>query len=217
MSGHLYEVIRRDVLRGLWTPGSRLQLSLLAEHYGASVTVIREALTRLATERMVNNHPQRGFFVQELSLEELHGLTLVRKHSDALALRLSIEHGDLAWESALITSHHVLARTPSREPSDPHRATEEWSEAHRDFHLALISACGIPVLQEWSKELLDSTELYRWWSAPFDQTTHRDVAGEHAEILEAALARDVDRAVALLCDHYQRSHDTVVETGLLAP
>lgn len=215
LAGQVHDRIRRDILRGEIKPGTRLQPPRLAGHYATSTTVIREALTRLSTESIVVNHPQRGFFVQELSIPELNGLTLVRKHADALALRLAIEKGDLEWESSVVTAHHVLQRTPRRESDNPQHTTEAWSEAHRSFHSALISACGIPTLQRLSQELFDSTELYRRWTAPFEQPTNRDIEREHSEILEAVIARDADRAVAVLCNHYQLSHDIIIETGLV--
>jgi DNA-binding GntR family transcriptional regulator len=215
LAGEIHDRIRRDILRGTIKPGTRLQPPLLAEQYLTSTTVIREALTRLSTESIVLNHPQRGFFVQDLSIHELDGLTLVRKHADSLALRLAIEKGDLEWESSVVTAHHVLQRTPRREVANPQYTTEAWSEAHRSFHLALVSACGIPTLQRLAQELFDSTELYRRCTAPFDQPSNRNIEQEHAEIVEAVIARDADQAVSLLCNHYQRSHDIIIETGLI--
>jgi len=210
----IHDTIRREILNGAWRPGERLQPGDLADRYSTSTTVVREALTRLAGEGFVSLVPNRGFFVPTLSLESLRDLTEVRCRTEALAIELALERGDVAWESALIASHHTLSRTPRRNPDDPYHTSEEWADAHREFHNQLISACRVPVLTELSSKLADATELHRRWAAPSPPASTRDVEAEHTAILEAALARDAALAGALLREHYERTVQIVLESGL---
>jgi DNA-binding GntR family transcriptional regulator len=55
-----------------------------------------------------------------------------------------------------------------------------------------------------------SAELYRRWSVSLGGESGRDISGEHAGILEAAVARDTPRAVALLTAHIRRTTDILL-------
>jgi DNA-binding GntR family transcriptional regulator len=211
----VHERIRSDVLNGRWMPGEKLQPVTLADQYRTSTTVIREALTRLAGEKFVVVEPNRGFFVPRLSLSVLRDLTEVRCRTESLALELTIQRGDLAWESELIACHHQLSRTPRRGKDDPHHVFEAWAIAHRAFHAKLIEACNVPVLINLSRQLSDSTELYRRWAAPSPAAGVRDVEREHSDILEATLARDAALASQLLRKHYETTVDVVLNSGLV--
>lgn len=211
----IHERVRLDILDGQWRPGDRLQPAALADRYQTSTTVIREALTRLVGERFVVVEPNRGFFVPKLSLDELRDLTEVRCRAETHALELAVQRGDLSWESDLIAAHHKLSRTPRRSEKDPRHVADAWAEAHREFHTKLIEACRVPVLLELSRQISDATELHRRWAAPSSAASHRNVEEEHEEILNAALARDVETASALLRRHYECTLQVVLNSGLL--
>ncbi len=109
----VYESLRADILFGRRLPSSRLQVNEIAEAYGVSLSVVREAVTRLASEDLVESAPQRGFRVRPISVDHLQDLTWVRVQLETLALRESIAKGDVAWESALVAAHHRLSATPT--------------------------------------------------------------------------------------------------------
>lgn len=206
------DLIRADILGGVWAPGEKLQLANLSSSYETSSTVIREALTWLAGERLVTLRPNRGFFVPELRPEELEDLIELRCLSEELGIRLAVERGDPAWESELIAAHHALESTPRRELDHPLRVSEGWAAAHQNFHAKLLSACRVPALIELTATFSGVTELYRAWanSGPADK---RDIAGEHRAILEATLARDAELAGSLLRAHYTTTMRIMLEFG----
>lgn len=195
--------LRADILGGQFRPGMRLKFAELCEKYGASVSVIREALTRLAEQSLVTSAPRIGFRVAPLSLDDLRDITAARVDVEGLALRYSIEHGDVTWEANLVAAHHRLERTPLLEGDDPPRVSDAWEEAHRAFHAALLEGCGNPRLLCMTESLRDASELYRRWSQPREMD--RDVAAEHRELLELALARNADGAAASLRTHFERT------------
>ncbi|MFX4891490.1 hypothetical protein ABTB75_19265, partial [Acinetobacter baumannii] len=73
---------------------------------------LREALNRLTTEEFVVGMEQRGFYVKEVSKEELQELTKTRCWVEGLALRESMQNATQGWEEALLVAHHRLDRTP---------------------------------------------------------------------------------------------------------
>jgi len=209
----LYGDLRSEILSGRRTPGERILLKDVADAHGVSLTVVREAVTRLAAEGSVEASPQQGFRVRSLSVADLLDLTWMRVQLETLALRESIAHGDLVWESQLVAAHHTLASTPIYTESG--EANPEWRAAHDAFHGALASACGSELLRQTRQRLFDASELYRNWSARSiaGATSQRPVGDEHREILEATLQRDSERAVGLLTAHLQRTTQILLDAA----
>jgi DNA-binding GntR family transcriptional regulator len=211
LSAEVYHRIRREIFNGTLRPGERLPPGALSETYNASTTVVREALTLLAGERLVTSASGKGFFVPEIVYEELRDTVMVRIHLESLAVRLSIERGGVDWESGVITAHHRLARTPRRTPEEPDHVSEDWSKQHRVFHEMLVSGCGSPILANLCSQLISATELYRITAAPEPGAASRDVEAEHAAIMRAALNGETDVTISLLADHYNRTADIILK------
>ena len=70
----IYDRIKSLLLAHTLAPGQLLQIGTLAEELGVSTTPVREALTRLAAERLIVFAPKRGFFAKTASEDELRGL-----------------------------------------------------------------------------------------------------------------------------------------------
>ncbi len=199
----VYGSIRAEVLTGRLEPGTKLRLRDFAVRHGVSLSVVREAVTRLAEQGLVQSSPQRGFRVMPLSIDDLIDLTRARVLIETLALRESIIHGDLDWESTVIARHHTLQRTPMT-TADGH-VSQSWASAHRLFHVSLLSGCNSTRLESIATGLRDCSELYRHWSRELAHDTGRDVASEHREIAELSAARDADAACAALGKHIERT------------
>jgi DNA-binding GntR family transcriptional regulator len=199
------EQLHFDILNGGFAPGERLKPVELSAHFGVSLGVMREALGMLAAKDLVRIDRNRGCHVMSWSLEALAHLTATRKITEGAALRLSVTRGGLTWESEVIAAHHRMANLPILLPDAPTSRNEEWARAHLDFHHKLIEACGNPVLLDICDRLSLSADVYRAWSGPGTREVHRDVAGEHKSLLDAALAHDADRAVALFEAHIDRT------------
>ena len=196
--------VREDLLAGAFAPGEPLRLAAVRDRYDAGLTPLREALFQLSAEGLVTVEGQRGFRAAAVSIEDLTDLTEQRVFVEARALRLSIDYGDVAWESTVLAAHHRLARTVMVEPGTS-VLTAIWTQAHRDFHRSLVQACGSAWLLRFRDVLSDQSERYRRWS--MREQPDRDVAYEHRILAEATLARDPDLAVQHLSDHYRRTAD----------
>jgi len=119
---------------------------------------------------------------------------------DVHALRESIEHGDDAWEAAIVAAFYRLEKVESRLPDGPVILDDEWSALHRDFHAVLLAACPSPRQLAWSASLFDQAERYRRFSARYRKSARRK-SNEHKKLMDATLRRDADTACALLTDH----------------
>ena len=212
----VYEQIRQDILAARLAPGERLKVNPLCERFSASLTVVREALTRLAEQGLVSFEPQAGFSVVTLDAEGLTDLTDVRVQVENLAVTWSIERAGLAWETGVVAATYALGRTSQHIPGNSGEMSEEWAAAHAAFHTALAGGCGSPVLMEIRAGLYDRSELYRRWAQPVVREG-RDVHAEHAAIAEGALGRDPAAATSLLERHLRRTAEILLTSGLIAP
>jgi DNA-binding GntR family transcriptional regulator len=206
----VFDRLRGDILAGRQRPGERLRYTDLCDRYATSTGVLREALLRLVEQGLVIGEAQHGFRVVPLSTADLLELTEARSELEAVTLRLAVTNGDVNWESRLIAVHHLLTRSPQLDPDDPDRLSDAWVTAHDKFHAALLDGCANQRLKSVAATLRASAELYRRWSVPLGGESGRDVSGEHAGILEAAVARDTPRAVDLLTAHIRRTTDILL-------
>jgi DNA-binding GntR family transcriptional regulator len=214
----VYAQLRDDILAGRLTPGSRLPFAELGARYDSSMSAIREGLQRLVEQGLVVSEPQLGFRVATLSIDDLQDLTTARCEIEGLALRYSIEHGDLAWEAGVVAAWHTLERTPlgAADADGVEALAREWTTAHSAFHTALIAGCPNRRILAAASALRDGAELYRHWSwrtAGVD----RDVVAEHQAQVEAALARDADLAVRLLHEHLVTTTHLLVVANQRSP
>lgn len=203
---NVYGAIKSDICMGWLRPGQRLHLGEICKEQGVSLSVVREAVTRLTAERLVKARPQQGFSVWPLSVPDLLDLTRVRIEIETLALRESITKGDLAWEAELVAAHHRLEGTV-RGPDAPGDVPNfAWMKAHSEFHAALASACTSPLLKQLRQQLSDAAELYRHWSVSLGKTKpKRDLSKEHRDLMDAAIAHDPVLGVELITEHIQRT------------
>lgn len=202
-----YEAIRGDILTGLHTPDKKLKIQDLANELAVSPGAVREALSRLVPEQLVVSRDQRGFAVAPLSIGDLEDLTDLRCEIEAIALRKSVEQGDVDWEAGLLAAAHRLRVTPMR--IDGHVGLNPgWVAAHSGFHAALVAACGSRRLIALHAQLYEQSERYRGLSSHLETT--RNVDDEHQEIVNLALDRDADGLINATLDHLRRTTNLIV-------
>lgn len=206
----VFEQLRADIFDRRYQPGVRLLPNELCERFDVGVGVIREALAMLAERKLVRFARNRGFHVTTLSRDALTDLTVARTINEGAAIRMSVQRGDVAWESRVLAAHHLMASLPLYHPGPPPRRNNEWARAHIAFHATLLAACGNEVLLDICHRLSDAGELYRAWSGR-GGALNRDIAGEHAAIMQAALAHDAELAGSLLEAHIERTATIVLE------
>lgn len=206
----VYEALREKLLDGAYRPGAKLGIDALGAGFGVSPSVVREALARLTSDRLVTAMPQRGFAVAELSIEDLDDLTEVRIEVETRCLVRSIHAGDVDWEAALLASWHRLSSVGTTPEGRRH---PDWERLHAQFHDDLVAACDNAWWLRLRGELYTQAERYRRaLRAQADRT--RDVEAEHRELVELAMRRDAEGASRALAQHLERTARAAREAGL---
>lgn len=197
--------LRSAILNGEIPPRARLRLDELRNTYQVSLSPVREALLRLAGENLVVGETQRGFSVAETSVENLEEVMMLRRLIEPYALGMAMQRGTVEWEEKLVGVFHRLNRLEDQES----KALEDWEAAHREFHLTLLRACGMPMVLEFCERLYDLADRYRRLYLK-KHPPQRNVKREHADILDKVIARD-PKACELLTQHIERTTSVVIE------
>ena len=204
----VYAQLRRDILNGQLAPGQKLQIEAVTARYGAGGNPVREALSRLSSEGLVDRKEQRGFFVAPISIENWRALVKTRCWAEGKALEESILAREQAWEERVVLAFHRLSRSSWTLSTDTFVVNPEWQKLHRAFHLALISGCGSPFLVQFCENMMDQAQRY-WFISASKAFVARDSEAEHRDILEATLDGDAPQATRRLTDHYTLTLDII--------
>jgi GntR family carbon starvation induced transcriptional regulator len=208
-----YTRLRNLIISNQLLPGQRLKVEPLRELIEVGATPIREALSLLTSEGLVERLDKRGFRVSGVSLEEYTDLQKTRWLVEEHALRESIALGDHAWEDRLVLVTHRLRRLPRTLSEDEAiRSNPEWERMHKLFHMTLLSASQSKALLQFCDQLHDRLNRYRSVAAT-GAPSPRDWKSEHSAIAEAAIDRDAELVVSRLREHYSRT-GTILQATL---
>ena len=119
---------------------------------------------------------------------------------DSQALKSAMAKGDNAWEASIVSSHYTLQKLEKHLGHGPQNLGDAWVVAHKQFHMALLSACPSPRLLQSCASLFDQAERYRQFAAKHRQHP-RQKSNEHQVIMESVLARDTAGACHLIEQH----------------
>ena len=109
-----YVQLRDDIIEGRLVPGEKLRVEHLKSRYAVGAGTLREAITRVVSDALVEAEGQRGFRVAPVTLEDLLQLTDLRLHIELDALRQSIRRGDDDWRRSCRRSSRRCRRSNSR-------------------------------------------------------------------------------------------------------
>ena len=174
------------------------KIEALRARYGGSNHSVREALTQLTAEGLVEANTQRGFRVSSATGADLADIIRLRAELDPIGLRWSMARGDVAWEGRLTGAEHAVARATARLTESADDAALAWDEALRCFHTVLMEACGSPRLIAVTARLYDQSRRFRLANLR-EGLCEPEVVGDTCKaLLRAVLANEEDTAAALL-------------------
>lgn len=217
LAGQTARRLRHDIITLVLKPDERLTFAKLAQLYGVGTSPLREALFMVAGDGLVLAEENRGFRVAPIDVDEMLDISTLRAQLEAQALQRAIALGGDAWEAALVSADHRLKKATRRvravQGEDAvAQAEAEWEQWHHALHTTLCSACGSPWLLRFIGILYEHLERYRRYFWTYAQRVDGADA-EHGQIVEAALDRDADRAMALLQAHFQTQAELSLQAG----
>jgi DNA-binding GntR family transcriptional regulator len=194
LTDRIYQLLKDNIVRHRLEPGARLLDKEIAESLNVSRTPVREALSRLGAEGLVDIVPRRGAFVVNLSTKDVKDVYEVREVLEILAIRLAVPR---LTDKDLVTLEKILDEcTVALERQD----YLTCFELDRKFHDEIVRLSGNAKLAEVNTLLGGNIQTTRWRHCQ-DGYRQQLSLEEHRVVLDALVKRDADLAAKLVSDH----------------
>jgi len=192
----VYEKIREAILDGIIHPGERLSEVDLAEKLTVSRTPVREAIRQLVETKLVTLIPRKGAYVVLLSVQDAKDLYELRSALECCALT------------------HLCQAPPTEALREVRAVFDGFNDSmsqfiHYDrlFHSIIRSGSGNKFLNGVLDNVVDLIQLCRRYA--LEVVPLAASAAEHVGIIDAILARDVEKSQRLLRDHLRRASESL--------
>ena len=195
MQDDIYDRIYMAILEHRLPPGTKLVEERLAEIFGVSRARIRDVLSRLAHEQIVELFPQRGAFIAKPSIEQALNVFEARRLIEPAVVRRLID--TLTPDRLARLRQHCGLEQDARDRDDQ-RAIVRLSG---EFHTLLADLAGNSMLARQMRELSTLTCLIIvLYDAPTATSCRAD---EHLNITQAIADRDAAKAESLMLEHLE--------------
>ena len=204
LSEKIYKALKRDIIRGVYAAGQPVNEKDLAKRYKSSRTPVREAALRLQEDRLLRIVPNRGYFVSEITLQELNDVYEYRTAVECAAVELAARK---AVDSELLQTLTDLAEhayiTNSVE------SYMEFIEADTQLHVGIARLSRNEMLVRAVGEA--RCQMERIMFAAIDIHYYGEVpTREHTEIMRAIREHNAEAARKLMYDHIVQSKSKVL-------
>jgi DNA-binding GntR family transcriptional regulator len=207
LADQAYYALREMIVSLELQPGALVKEGELVASLGIGRTPVREALRRLAQERLIDVFPRRGMIVTTVDVRDLARLCEVRAALEPEAARLAAERAtqaDLDEITALLTELAARRRRDERALID----------LDRRIHHAIYRASHNHYLSSTLEEYY--THALRIWMLGLERTGLSQAVHEHADLLGAILRGNGGRAAELMREHVERFEEEMRDVFLEA-
>lgn len=194
-----YISIRNAIQTGTLNPGQRIGPRELAEDLGISYTPVREALTLLENEGLVNREPNKGTYVRSISRVQMDQIYSLRLFLEPMAASQAAENSSPQLISKL--EGLLLAYKTAVDHN-------EITFKNQDFHYAIYAASLNQPLFGLIKQLWTGLPLQAISLRGGDQESQI----EHTEIVTAIASGDAESAQSKMHTHINRGYRRLLQS-----
>lgn len=205
-ASEVYSALQKELRSGLVTGWDRISEEPLAARFGVSRTPVREALTRLVSEGILERR-NGGIYTALPTFEELAGLYELRVTLELRGIQRAFDEASNVHDAGLLEQE--LRRWSELGQANP-KPTPKFVAEDEQFHVTLLKAAGNPALTGALVTVNDrirSLRMYDYLTADRISST----ITEHTTILELLLQRKLLPAYDALRDHIGASQEVVME------
>ena len=194
-TSQIVDSLTKAIIEHRLNPGAKLAEQKVADHFGVSRTLVRQAFFLLAQNRLIRLEPARGAFVATPSADEARQVFAVRRMLELEMTRAFVR----AVTPAMIKSlkAHVAREKLAVQNEDVPGRTELLG----DFHVCMAELTGNLVLAQMLGDLISRCSLITLMYQSASAAEHSNT--EHATIVKALAAKDEALAVRLMDEHLQ--------------
>lgn len=204
VADEVFDRLHERIVTGALQPGDRVDSTEIAANLGVSRTPVREAILRLDALGLVERIAYTGVVVTGIDPAVAEDVTALRIHLETLAVRTGVPRlsaGDLDRMRELHERLEAAVGGPD--------AQHDFRDLNREFHLTLYRAAGSAGLERTIADLSAQAERLR---LHFD-VRHGRALADHAAILAACRAGDVEAAVTATREHIMETFLMMVPAG----
>ncbi|HEY0816206.1 MAG TPA: GntR family transcriptional regulator [Pseudonocardia sp.] len=208
-AGRTVAAVRELILRGEFPTGARLGEVELAERLGVSRTPVREALSRLAAEGLVEIIPNRGARVTSWTVAELEGVFDLRTALEPRLTALAVPNAAAADVAALdeLASAMLAVGAPG-----PDRDLDALVPLNRTFHGRLVALADQAAMAGALASAIHAPIVLRNFHT-YDEASLRRSLAHHVEIVAAVRAGDPAWAQAVMTAHIRNARAVMVRAA----
>ena len=198
----LVETLRNDILSLRYKPGEALSRQALQTRFGLSSTPVRDALSRLAEEHLVEIYPQSGTIVTPIDLSLARQAQFLRRSLEMELLRTlgQTRPPQLIAQLRTLIQHQIAFAGLG--------AVEEFAGMDRNFHCAFYEAANTEDLWHMLRARSGHIDRLRRLHLPVEGKM-LEIIKAHTDIVDALEAGDIPASQAALLHHLSRSLDFV--------
>jgi len=209
LSERVYQSLKRDIITGILRPGEAVTEKDLAGRYKSSRTPVREAALRLEEQNLLQNIPNRGYFVTHLTVNDLNDIYEYRLSVECTSAELAASRG--------IPGNNLseLNKLGSRRSRPDSRASfEEFIAADTAFHVNIARLTRNPLLVRAVSDM--RCQMERILFAGIDALDTSYYYGDlpvhgHQGILRAIKEGNVKLARKLMHEHIMSAKEEVIQ------
>lgn len=198
--------LRERILTGALSMGDRVSEVALARDLGVSRTPVREAMSELVEQGLLERMPTGGCMVRSLTREDVVDGIELRGTIEGLACRLAAERG--APEAEFLACEAILAQIDvALGPSADQPDFERYLDLNAEFHTMLGGLSGSAVVQKELERVaampMAGPSAFLQGQAMFQHTLRSFIVAQdhHRSILDAIRGREGARAEAMAREH----------------
>ena len=189
----IVQALTKAIVEHRLQPGAKLAEQKLADHFGVSRTLVRQALLQLSQHQLVRLEPARGAFVAAPSVAEAKQVFAVRRMIESEMTRVLVRQVTPAKIKAL--KDHIAREKLAVQSNDASGRTELLG----DFHVRMAELTGNDVLAQLLGQLVSRCALITLMYQSAHAAAHS--SEEHVQIVKALAAKDEALAVQLMQAH----------------
>lgn len=198
-----YNKIKEMIYSNQLAPGQKIIYTGLAKKLQMSITPLIHALNRLEASDFVSYVPNKGYFLNEITVEEATQLYEVREALELHALPKVIEHIEQAHIDQIkreSKKYRHLEQAPAK---------RDLFLADAQFHLHLVKISGNDILHRMLKEIFE--KLYLKYPPQYMDTARlKEIASEHRSLLQSLARRDIVAATAITKLHIAQGRERIL-------
>ena len=210
LSTQIYHILREDILTQAIPLGEKLTLKSLQERFQVSSTPIRDALTRLNEEGLVEYYSNVGVNVISLNRKDLIELFQFMGDLDSLSIRYASLHPEQSGILEKLEENILTTGCIKKQPLTSEEEISRWIACYDNFHLIFYDFCNNSRLTAAAKRLRSQLTIF---SNAYERQSQpqSEILAEHEQIFQAYRQGDFTDAACLMKEHLNHSLDFALE------